>query len=98
MQIVIDIHEKDYQSMLNGYISYGLLDAIKNGTPLPKGHGRLGDLDALEKLCYEHEIGNSAIDNEPIIEQGYTLDGDSIWVSLFDLAPTIIEANKENEE
>lgn len=23
--------------------------AIQHGTPLPKGHGRLGDLDALEK-------------------------------------------------
>ena len=34
MKLIIDIHEKDYQSMLNGYISYGLLDAIKNGTPL----------------------------------------------------------------
>lgn len=35
MQIVIDTHEKDYQSLLNGNITFSLLDAIKNGRPLP---------------------------------------------------------------
>ena len=35
MLIVIDAHEKDYQSLLNGNITFGLLDAIKNGRPLP---------------------------------------------------------------
>jgi hypothetical protein len=25
-----------------------VIEAAQNGTPLPKGHGRLGDLDALE--------------------------------------------------
>lgn len=45
MQIVIDIHEKDYQLIKNGYISYSVLFAIMNGTPLPKGHGRLIDAD-----------------------------------------------------
>ena len=45
MQVVIDIHEKDYQSMLNGNVSYGVLDAIRKGTPLPKGHGRIADMD-----------------------------------------------------
>ena len=101
MKLVIDIPEELYKNK-KGYITHMdvhmILDAIKNSTPLPKGHGRLGDLDALEKLCYEHEIGNSAIDNEPVIEQGYTLNNNNIWVSLFDLAPTIIEADKESEE
>lgn len=35
MQIVIDTHEKDYQSLLNGNITFSLLDAIRNGRPLP---------------------------------------------------------------
>ena len=49
MKLIIDIHEKDYQSILNsGQVPYGVVCAIMNGTPLPKGHGRLGDLDALE--------------------------------------------------
>lgn len=60
MQIVIDIHEKDYQSMLNGYISYGLLDAIKNGIPLPKGHGDLIDISHLMRGLYEEmQVGES---------------------------------------
>ena len=48
MQIVIDIHEKDYQSIKNGHIPFSILDVIMRGTPLPKGHGRLIDADELE--------------------------------------------------
>ena len=36
MQIVIDIHEKDYQCMLNGDLPYSVIHAIQNGTPLDK--------------------------------------------------------------
>lgn len=53
MQIVIEIAEKTY----NEICKYGLYlspnsyknleQALKNGTPLPKGHGRLIDGDAL---------------------------------------------------
>lgn len=34
MQIVIKIHEKDYQAMKNGHIPFSVHDAIMNGTPL----------------------------------------------------------------
>lgn len=64
MQIVIDIHEKDYQSVLNGHITFGVLDALKNGTPLPKGHGRLIDADELEKRM---KIGYKIVANVPTI-------------------------------
>ena len=48
MQLVIDIHKKDYQSILNsGQVPYGVVCAIMNGTPLPKGHGRLKDIDKI---------------------------------------------------
>lgn len=37
MKLIIDIHEKDYQSILNsGQVPYGVVYAIMNGTPLPK--------------------------------------------------------------
>ena len=72
--------------------------ALHNGTPLPEGHGRLIDADALEKLCYEHEIGNSIFDGEPIIAQGQYDDGDNIWKPLFDFALTIVEADKAESE
>ena len=60
MQIVIDIDDDTYRYMqsrcqyqnkgdkgLSKFEEVGV--AIKNGTPLPKGHGRLGDLDFVAK-------------------------------------------------
>lgn len=50
-------------------------DAIANGTPLPKGHGRIGDLDALRKEIsswgmndYEPSDFIDAIDDAPTVE------------------------------
>lgn len=34
MEIVIKIHEKDYQAIKNGHIPFSVLDAIMKGTPL----------------------------------------------------------------
>ena len=88
MQIVIDIDQsiaeeivlyeripKDYENTI--------IDALKNGTPLPKGHGRLID---------ENELIDEIVCEE--------IDGryyDIIYAhSIYD-APTIIEADKEDE-
>lgn len=52
MQIVINIHEETYIHLRNGgNIGASLMieNAIKNGTPLPKGHGRLIDADKFLK-------------------------------------------------
>lgn len=101
VKLIIEIPEEEYKNiclMSKDGIGMALYDWIANGTPLPKGYGRLGDLDALEKLCTEHNIANSAYDNSPIIEQGHYSDGDCIWKPLFDFAQTIIEADKESEE
>ena len=99
IELVIKIDEDTYNNfVLNEYSRVNVIamhTALVNGTPLPKGHGRLGDLDALEKLCTEHDIANSAFDNSPMIEKGHYSDGDYIWKPLFDFAPTIIEADKE---
>ena len=49
MQIVIEISEDVYKSIQDkgfcGISHMGLYNAIANGTPLPKGHGRLIDED-----------------------------------------------------
>lgn len=72
-EIVIKIHEKDYQTIKNGHIPFSILDAIKNGTPLPKGHGRLIDADA---LLQEHRdldaypFPSITIQNAPTIIEG----------------------------
>ena len=48
MQIVIDISEDDYIKVQDGRASVSTMrKAIKNGTPLPKGHGALKDADAI---------------------------------------------------
>ena len=55
MQIVIDIKDDDYYDIIGDtpYIFIGeyttreVINAVKKGTPLPKGHGRLIDADKL---------------------------------------------------
>lgn len=77
MQIVIDIDEEEYQTYLNHteaildksipLIHQDLLQAVINGTPLPKGHGRLFDERDIVNGNYE-VIGNRIYELEPIIE------------------------------
>lgn len=65
----------DQQSICDSYIQ----QAIINGTPLSKGHGRLGDLDALRE-----EVSSWGMnDYEP-----------SDFTDEIDRADTIIEADK----
>ena len=94
MQIVIDIPEDEYNIVKYG--QYGNINidivrkAIAKGTPLPKGHGRLIDADALEKKMRDREK-----------ELGYDR---AIWESsvvsvvLDMLAPIIIPADTESED
>lgn len=55
MKVIIDIDDKLYKIIKNPkqiptmYHAGKIWNALKNGTPLPKGYGRLGDLDKLEK-------------------------------------------------
>ena len=50
MKLIIDIPEELYKANIRGLEAEEVWDlriAIKNGTPLPKGHGRLKDVDEL---------------------------------------------------
>ena len=53
IELIIRMSEEDYNVLQSAsyysFDKYVAYLAMKNGTPLPKGHGRLGDLDALEK-------------------------------------------------
>ena len=64
--------------------------AIVNGTPLPKGHGRLIDADKLEYTCNSDECGMLTGCNHC---QYHIITEDEV-----DNALTIIEADKESEE
>lgn len=56
MKIVVDIPEEDYkETKMQIWMTGGMIEtlggrlkcAVANGTPLPKGHGRLIDIDAM---------------------------------------------------
>lgn len=72
-------------------ILWDITSAIVNGTPLPKGHGRLGDLDALKKRFLEmaEDPWNIGVGISSDIED---------MADVISNAPTIIEADKGEEE
>ena len=89
MKIVVDIKEDDFKKITqvgDDTINFGLLlelrKAIKIGTPLPKGHGRLIDEDKVRDLLYEQEYN-------------YYTELDKVCDTIAE-APTIIEADEVN--
>jgi len=69
MQIVINISEELYGMILNfpNFISAIATQAVRDGIPLPKGHGRLFDERDIVNGNYEI-IGNKIYELEPLIE------------------------------
>ena len=65
---MIDIDKDAYNILKNytGHLTYSEY-LIKNGKPLPKGHGRLIDADALWKKWVFDAIGKQEIDDAPTI-------------------------------
>lgn len=64
IELVIKIPKNfDLSKIQNGSIaSQVILNAVKNGTPLPKGHGRLIDENKLKKEAIRCEWSRSAYD------------------------------------
>ena len=93
IEVVIKIPEDEYN--IAKYGQYGNINvdivrkALANGVPLPKGHGRLIDADALEKkMCdREEELG----DDEALWESS------AVSVALDMFAPTIIDKEGERK-
>lgn len=90
MKIVIKIPEDTYKDIIkNGFIydedNEVVTHAIKNGTPLPKGHGELIDRSKLEYLKTAHDI------------RWYGMDALEGAKKIINSAPTIIEADKESD-
>ena len=93
MKVIIEIDDKLYKDIQTIGIPIGKIDyvlkSIKNGTILPKGHGRLIDADnAISKICG----GSCGCHFE---ECGY--DKPCFSVTRIESAQTIIEADKEGE-
>lgn len=69
MKIVIDIAKEEYECvMITGVIGNftAVSNAIFNGRPLPKGHGRLIDADALQKHAIKVKIEHIAREIEVV--------------------------------
>lgn len=90
MQIVIDIPE-DVKAVIdrkgtNETVAETLWQAVKNGTQLPEGHGRLIDADKIVLTDFECLLCNGDY------KEALKMLDDKIKN-----APTIIEADKEAE-
>lgn len=83
MKLIIDISEEDYIKICDEPCTELAL-AVRNGTPLPKGHGRIADMDEAIK-CIEDVNGEDALWAISLIE----------WACR---KRTIIEADKEIED
>ena len=98
MELVIKIPEDEYRWIIKSDKTVFadiaskecMLHAIKNGIPLPKGHGRLGDLDKILKNA--EEIYNAS-NMKDIINpaQMYAIR------EILTNARTIIETDKEGD-
>lgn len=92
IELVIKIPENIWVAIQNGEYC-GILDdrtynAIKNGTPLPKRHGRLIDADEYKEHLYACETNGRPLHIMELDERLATVDD----------APTIIEADKVESE
>lgn len=91
MQIVIDIKESTFNRIKNlvcsDYFEHDIcgyaMKCIANGTPLPKGHGRIIDESKITSIYYHEETAKQGA----IKVNWMVIDGTD--------APTIIEADKE---
>ena len=102
IELVIKIPEETYEYWKNHSHEYVLAEAIKNGTPIPKGHGRLIDADntlaTAWKNFYKHEDEWEKKDNDYLpIGRLYDQNGFECCQQTIVNAPTIIEADKEHE-
>lgn len=89
MKLVIDINDNEYMG-IKGYpdnitsypVTIHLYDAVRNGTPLQKGHGRIID---------ENAVWNNIPDIKNPLENHFTTYD---FQRFLESAPTIIEADK----
>ena len=100
MEIVIKIHEKYYTDIkesehCGNYSVLYALDAIRNGTPLPKGHGDLKDADIYKTEVKKYIAENKNSDDLYLAGCG---DGAYHALHIYDCIPTIIEADGGGED
>lgn len=98
MQIVIDIKKREWE-YLNKLVENGdqlghYERLLVNGTPLPKGHGKLIDADDLRLDIIGHKYSNNFCEEHNI---DWSINLGMLNILLAD-APTILEADKAESE
>jgi len=91
MHVLINIPEEQYEKIQNisNFISADANQLIRDGIPLPKGHGALKDTDAICK---------DIISALGIHDENYLLEAEYAVYKRIKNAPTIIEADKEHKD
>jgi len=94
MQIVIDIPEETYKATCNGCMLppdvENVVQGIKNGTPLPKGHRGIVDLKSVQ-WAFDDAIVEDAI------RTGQAKATHNEIANILETVPVIIEADAESE-
>lgn len=95
MKLVVEIDEEVIMAVNHHYTpvenDIKIYDAIRNGTPLPKGHGRLIDADELKK---DDEVTKWV--SRDALRTGKNLKMFSeLFLKKIDDAPTVIEGEEE---
>lgn len=103
IELVVEISEDTFFDLKKKQNRTEVDCAILNGTPLPKGHGRLIDADNTLATAwtnfYKHEDEWEKKDNDYLpIGRLYDQNGFECCQQTIVNAPTIIEADKEHEE
>ncbi len=78
MKVVIDIPPQTWALIKEGTIPVRAYECIVKGTPLPKGHGRLIDADALyEQYAYADYNFDMAMEYAPTIIEAESEERDA---------------------
>ena len=83
IELVIKIDEEEYEYSKTWELMSPIAKAIANGTPLPKGHGRLIDENEIKRMIEEAKVNS---------EHSKTFAENIIQFAL-----TIIEADRSEE-
>ena len=94
VEVVIRLPEKTYRKIVSNEYDYGDMNVIiQAGTVLPKGHGRIGDLDKLKETLIDHRYSNDFCTSHHIDNSIST----GVINSVLADAPVLIEADREVE-
>lgn len=88
MKVIIDIPEEEYNiiKVSNAPMAWAE-HLIANGTPLPRGYGKLIDADAFQRYCFNKYF-----------DKRLSAEGLAIINMFLAVQPTIIEADQDSHE